>query len=390
MNINSHDKIYMNKTTKILIAVIVLLIIIWLVATSGKQHATDSIKIGVVSFPTGPAAAFAKISLNGISLAVDDINKAGGINGRNIETVIEDYAYDSKRAVPAYEKLKGQGIEFFFLDGSSAAAAVGPVIRTDGNFSVVPSAAIPAYKDNNPLTCRLALTADSYGPAIADFIAQKFPKPRVAFLMPNNDYGQGIQDKTVERLKALGGTIVDQEKFDQATSDFRTQITKLKGLEKDYDVLVTTNIYNTVEPMFKQISDLGLTKPIVSENWTTMNPQFKHKDLEEGVFYADYAYTPDPSQGEHPNVTAFKSAYKERYGEYPSPHAANSYDSIRILAEGLAHADAQTPVSVSNYLIHTLGSYAGVSGQFTFNSDCEVDRAITVRVMKGGVAEVVK
>jgi branched-chain amino acid transport system substrate-binding protein len=234
------------------------------------------------------------------------------------------------------------------------------------------------------------LTADSYGPALADFIAKKFSKPRVAFLMPNNDYGQGIQDKTIERLKAIGGTVVAQEKFDQAASDFRTQVTKLKGMEKDYDILVTTNIYNTVEPMFKQIRDLGLSKPIVSENWTTMNPQFKNKDLEEGVFYADYAYTSDPAEGENPDIVSFKSAYKERYGEYPSPHAANSYDSIRVLAQGLANADTQTPEAVSSYLINKLGTYSGVSGPFTFNSDCEVDRAITMRVMKGGIAEEIK
>jgi branched-chain amino acid transport system substrate-binding protein len=378
----------MNKITKIIISFVVLVIIVLLVISSSKQAASNSIKIGVVSFPTGPAAAFAKISLNGISLAVDDINKSGGVKGRNIEVVIEDYAYDKKRAVPAYEKLKAQGIKFFFLDGSSAAAAVGPVIRADGNLSVVPSAAIPSYKDGNPLTCRLALTADSYGPAMAEFIAKKFSKPRVAFLMPNNDYGQGIQDKTIERLKALGGTIVDQEKFDQTASDFRTQITKLKGLEKDYDVLVTTNIYNTVEPMFKQIHDLGLTKPIVSENWTTMNPQFKNRDLEEGVLYADYAYTSDPAENENPNVSAFKSAYKERHGEYPSPHAANSYDSIQLLAKGLANANDQTPASVSDYFINKLGTYAGVSGPFAFNSDCEVDRGITMRIVKNGMGVV--
>jgi ABC-type branched-subunit amino acid transport system substrate-binding protein len=88
----------MNKTAKIIIGIVVIIIIIWVISSSRKSTVSDTIKIGVVSFPTGPAAAFAKISLNGISLAVDDINKTGGINGRKVETVIEDYAYDSKRA----------------------------------------------------------------------------------------------------------------------------------------------------------------------------------------------------------------------------------------------------------------------------------------------------
>lgn len=381
----------MNKTAKIIIGAIVIILVIWGVYVSrGKQNNQGAIQIGLVGFPTGPLAAYGQITVDTVNLAVKDINAAGGVNGRKLAVLLEDYGYDPKRAIPAYEALKAKGIRFFMIDGSAAVSSVRPLVVQDGNLSIVSSATVPSYTDGNPRTCRLALTAEKYGPALADFIVKTYPKKRVAFLTSNNDFGKSNERIISERIKASGGTVVDAESFDQAANDFRTQITKLKGLEKDIDVLVVSNAANTVEATFKQLRDLKWSKPILAENWTALNPQLKDRTLAEGVIFADYSYVEATSSEDSTITDNFKREYVTAYGSYPSPHAANGYDAIQVLAAAMKKATELTPDGVAKTITQDIKQYDGVGGKVVFNDDCEVDRQVTMRVLKNGKSEALK
>lgn len=382
----------MSKTLKAIVLLIILGLLVWGIKSVGNNGQTglEPIKIGIVTFPTGPLAAFGQITVNAVNLAVKDINASGGVNGRKVEAVFEDYGYDPKRAIPAYEALKSQGIKFFMLDGSAAISSVRPLIVRDNNLSIVSSATIPSYTDGSPLTCRLALTSQKYGPAIADYIAGRFPKARVAFLIANNDFSKSIEDTVSDNIKDVGGTVAGSESFDQAASDFRTQVTKLKSLENETDILVVSNAANTVESMFKQLRDLKYGKPIVSENWTALNPQLKNAALIEGVVFADYSFVSKPDSADRSKTAEFKQKYFQAYNQYPSPHAANGYDAVNVLIAGITKASEQTPIAVSKAIIEDIREYSGVSGDLRFNSDCEVDRPVSMRVIKAGVPELLK
>lgn len=378
------------KIIWLIIFLVVASVAYWWWGGSKKEVSGEPIKVGVVTFPTGPLAAFGQISINAINLAVEEINKAGGVNGRQVEAIIEDYAYDAKLAVPAYQSLVSRGIKLFFIDGSSAAGSISPLIKENKHFSIAPSTVLPAYTDNNPLTCRLALKAQNYGPAIANFIANKFTNPRVAFLVSNNEYGKGVESEVILALEKLNGSVIIAESFDQAVGDFRTQIAKLKEKEKQIDVLVVINAANTVEAMFKQLNELKFNKPIVTDNWTAGNPQLKTKDLVEGVFYADYSYSPEAQEQDLSATAEFKKGYFEKYNSNPSPHAANSYDAIKILLLAVAEVGDNDPEAISDFLVNKLGEYNGVGGKFTFDSDCEVSRDIKMRVINKGEVETIE
>ena len=95
------------KKTSIVIAVIVVILIIVSVT---KTKNSDTVKIGFLTFPTGPVAIPGQMSVAAAQYAEDVVNKNGGINGKKLEVFIEDYAYDAKRAIPAYQALKTKGI----------------------------------------------------------------------------------------------------------------------------------------------------------------------------------------------------------------------------------------------------------------------------------------
>jgi branched-chain amino acid transport system substrate-binding protein len=371
------------KTLKIIIGLVIVLLLIVLVVGS-RSPTSGTFKVGLISFITGPSAVYGQISSNAFKLAVDDINSAGGIKGKKLEVLVEDYGYDPKRIVPAYESLISRGVNFFLIEGSGAAATLAPLVKKDESLSMVPTATSLPYKDGSPLTCRLALTADDYGPAIANLIADKFPKSKVAFLMPNNEYGQGIMKKAVDKLTTFGFPVVDQESFDPSTGDVRTQVTKLKALGNGFDVLVLSNILTSAEPMLRQIRELGLNKQIITDNWTSGNPALSDLSLLDGSYFVDYVYKPEIQETDSTEAASFKQKYLKNYGVYPPLYAAVSYDAMMVVARGLNNTNNQTPSEVAQYLTHDLGEYAGVSGPFKLNSDCEVERTSTVRQVIGG------
>lgn len=381
----------MNKSTKLIIGIfIVLIVIVGGYFVFWKKSQSDVIKIGGVQYLTGPAAAFGQISNNAVNMAVDRINENGGINGKKIELVTEDYGYDPKAAVSAYQKLANEGIKIFFIDGSAALGGVAPLVRNDKNLSFAPSATLPSYTDNNPLTCRLGLTANNYAPAMAVFISGKFSKPRVGFLMSNNEYGLGIEQKVKEEVEKNSGEVIVTENFDMAATDFRTNVAKVKSQMNKIDILVVTNIGKTIEPLLKQLKESGFSKPIITENWTVQNPELKTISLAEGIYFVDYDYVPEIQQNDSDITKNFKQNWFDKYNQYPSPHAANSYDSVNLLMLAIKNTNSVEPNTISDYLINKIGEYSGVGGNLKFNNDCEVQRPITMRVIKNGKSELVR
>ena len=372
----------MNRKNILLTFLALAIVVIGLRLDSSAVDQQDPIRVGGLLYLTGPIAAFGEFTLNAVTMAVEEINALGGINVTPFEVIIEDHGFDPKRTVSIYQLFNSQGIEFYFLDGI-AAANVPPLIRENNHLSMTSSAVFPSHFDNHPQTCRLALTARTYGPAIAEYVASKYENPRVALLSVNNDYGASLEDELGEKIVLLGGEIVASEKYEIAAGDFRTQLTKIQSM-KNIDVLVLANISNTVEPMFEQINDLNIEIPLVADVWTALNPALKNISLIEGLVYADYEFSPVPSPTDSDRARNFKNKYRDLYGHDPSPHAANGYDSIHLIAEGLNNAEEQTPAGVAHYLINTLKEYDGAGGYFKFDSDCEVERPVHIRTIRNG------
>ena len=358
--------------------VIVIVLVVIIGITIDKEKDTSTIKIGFITFPTGPASVPGQMSVEAAKYAEKVINSSGGINGRKFEVLIGDYAYDAKRVIPTYEALKLQGVKLFLFEGSPAAGILAPLTKKNNEFLMTGVTTLPSYSDGDPMTCRIGLTAANYGPAMTDYIFSKSDKPRVALAITANDYGKGIETETTKALLAKGGTVIGVEQYDQSSGDYRTQVTKLKGMQDKIDYLILVHTGNTIGSLLKQLKEIGFNKPIVTDAITASNAGIKDTTLLNDWVVADYEYTTAIRETDSSKVKEFKLKYKSQSGFEPTLSAATTYDSVMIIAEALKD-DAKTPKDVSDYLVKTIGSYDGIIGAATFNSDCEVQRPVVYR-----------
>jgi branched-chain amino acid transport system substrate-binding protein len=374
----------MNKkiTWGIVVVVVVILIAVGISKNSPKGS-TEPIKIGGAFMLTGPTAHLGELQKNAVTLAVEKINNDGGINGRRLEIVIEDSAYDPKTAISAYQSLKTKGIRNFIIDGSSVVAATRRLVVDDGNFTISAIATAPSYFDGSNHTCRIALTAKTLGPAVSD-LSLKNGYKNIAVFMPDNEYGRGFADEFARSHKDKGGTVVLQEFYDASPSanDFRTSITKIKAVQANIDAIVISQIQNNIEPMLKQMKLLSLSKPLVSEFPTMTNPVLKDMSLVEGAEYVEAEYTKEISPTDLPEGKSFKENYRARYGTDPILFAASHYDVVMILAKAIGEV-GENPQKIADY-VSSLRNYQGITGKLSFNSDCEVERNITYKKIVGG------
>ncbi len=372
----------MKNILKILIGVVII-VGLYLGFRTDKVDTNEPLKIGALYTLTGPLAAYGEFQKQSAELAVKNINDAGGINGQPVELLIEDTASDAKKGLDAYQALKTRGVKFFAVEYSPVAAAVRPVAIADGNFIISSGATTPAFIDNNTLSCRTTMTAKDIGPALAQQLINSNIKT-AALLMPNNEFGKGIFDEFTKAYVALGGTVTASELFDAATSDFRTNITKLKTVMSTTGALITVNAVNTAQTMLQQISNLGWNKPIYSDYNTIQNPVIQDKKLANGIVFVDWNYQSEPSNSDTPNVKAYKQAYLEQFGTNPSLPAAAYYDGVKLALDAIKIV-GESPQEVGNY-ISNLTDYPLITGKAkSFDSDCQAQREYQIRKVENGL-----
>ncbi len=375
----------MNKGLKTVIAIVVIVVVIWLIAakTDKAQDAKGPIKIGGAFILTGPQSVLGEIQTNAAKMAIEEVNAKGGIEGRMVELVLQDTAYDPKKTVDAYQALKLAGVNYVIADGSPVVASIRKLAVDDGKLVIAPGATTPAYFDGSNLSCRLALTARNFGPAYAELLKKKGYKGAVA-LVPDNEYGKGLAEELQKGFDAAGLKLAAVEFYNAAATagDYRTNITKLKAKQAEADVMIAVQVANTVEAMLKQIKELGWSKPIVSDYYTVQNPSLKNLAVVEGMDYIDYEYSREPLATEPEATKAFKAAYQAKYNAKPVFLGAGHYDATKLILEGIANV-GDDPQKVADY-ISNLRNYQAVTGTLTFNSDCEVDRQTVFRTVKEG------
>jgi branched-chain amino acid transport system substrate-binding protein len=359
---------------------VVILIALGIVFSSKKTGAEDTTKIAVIGPMTGSSVGVYYEPLKkGIDIALSEINK----DSKKIEVVYQDDQLDSKLSLSAYNQLKAGGVKYFILNGSPAASAVGPLIRTDGNLSMVPSALLTAYKDDSPLTCRIALTADNYGPAFTDLLINKLGKKQVATMVSNTEGAMAIFNVFKEKYEAVGGKIVQAETFGKDDIDFRTQITKIKA-NKNAEALVIINWSSTIVPMLTQMKELGLKLPVFSDTASIKNSAIKDLSLANGITFLDYSFSLD-DQSISDIAKKFINDYAQLYtGEKPGIQALQGFDSVKILAYALSKANPEKPSSVADFIVNDIKNYPLAGGNFSFNNTCEATRDITIRKVSDG------
>ena len=327
----------------------------------------DTIKIGVNMELTGAVAAYGKSEQNGIKLAVDEINKAGGVDGKKIELITKDNKSENAEASTSSTNLAIQSNVNAIVGPSTsgAVAAASLVSQKTGVPLITPSGTQDDLTvDANGVKKFVFRTTfkDSYqGEVLAAYSYNNLNAKKVVLYYDNaSDYAKGIADEFKRKYK---GQIVTEATFTSGDKDYQSALTKFK--DQDYDAVVMPGYYTETGIITKQARDLGIDKPILGPDGFSDEKftELAGKKNASNVYYVS-GYSTNVALSD--KASGFIKAYEKAYKIEPNMFAALAYDSVYMVAE--ASKGAKTSVDIADNLAN-LKNFVGVTGKMTIDKD---------------------
>lgn len=359
--------------------------------SSSKKDA-DKYYIGGIGPTTGATAIYGTAVKNGAQIAVDEINAAGGINGKQIEYRFEDDQNDAEKSVNAYNTLKDWGMQM--LVGTTTTApciAVAGKTASDNMFQITPSASAPdVLSSGNGNIFQVCFTDPNQGIASAQYIAENKLAKKIGIIYDSSDvYSSGIEEKFEAEAKDKGLQIVSKAAFTaDSKTDFGTQLQKAK--DAGADLLFLPIYYQEASIILKQADTMGY-KPkffgvdgmdgiLTVENFDTK--------LAEGVMLL----TPFAADAKDKAVQNFVKTYKEKYKDTPNQFAADSYDAVYALKAAIEESKATPDMSASDMCDALKGAMTKIKMQgltggkdgLTWNESREVTKSPKAVIIKNG------
>lgn len=357
-----------------------------------KKTNSDVFKIGGIGPTTGDNAIYGTAVKNGIQLAVDEINEAGGINGKQIEYKFEDDQSDSEKSVNAYNTLKDWGMQMLIgTTTSTPCTAVVEETNSDNMFQITPSAtAVDSIQYKNAF--RMCFSDPNQGEASADYIADNGIAKNIAVIYNSSDtYSSGIYQKFSEEAKARKLNVVAAEAFTaDSKTDFSVQIQKAKSAGAELVFLPI--YYQEASLILAQAQKMGYTPKYFGCDGMDGLLALDGFDtsLAEGVMFL----TPFTADAQDDATQKFVAAYKEKFGDTPIQFAADAYDCVYVIKEAAEKENVTPDMNVSEISdamqkAMTEIQIDGLTGkQITWSEDGEPSKQPTVVVVENGAYKI--
>ena len=349
--------------------------------TTGPATGGD-ILVGEYGSLTGAQATFGQSNHNGVMMAADEINAAGGVNGRKIKILTEDDQSKSEEAASAVQKLISQNQVVSVLGevASSCSIAAAPICQSSKVPMITPSSTNPEVTRKGDYIFRTCFIDTYQGPIMAQFGAQDLHAKRAAILTDiKNDYSTGLTVSIEQTFTAAGGQIIAKQSYSNGDSDFRSQLTAIKAANPD--IIFLPGYYTDVGQIAQQARDLGIKVPFIGgDGWESPKLLEIGGKALEGCFYANHYFYADPA----PAVRSFVEHYKQRYGVTPDAMAALGYDATKVLADAMKRGGKLDGPTLRDAIAATK-NFPGVTGTITLGPDHNpVGKRIIIEEIKNG------
>jgi branched-chain amino acid transport system substrate-binding protein len=352
--------------------------------SSEQPKGEDVIKIGTIGPLTGNLATYGISTKNGVEIAVDEFNKAGGINGKQIKLISEDTRGDQAEAANAATKLIQQDKVMAIVGGviSSETMTAGPIANDAKVVMISSSSTATGIPDIGDYIFRNCLSDDVQATQLAEYAVKDLGLKKFAIIYTNNDYGLSLKNAFEKKAGELA-QVVDIETYNDGESDFRAQLTKIKGFQPD--ALYIAGYYTEAAKIAQQAQDQGLKVQILGADgfYSPKLIELGGKAVEGAIFTAGF-FTDDPSE----SVQNFVKAYKEKFNSEPDMFAAQAYDAAKILLTAIKNAGGQGGEALQAEMAKTK-DFPGITGNTSFaaNGDAVKD-IIILKVENGKFAKV--
>ncbi len=327
-------------------------------------RAEDTIKIGVVSPATGPAAEAGKFQLNGARQALEAVNEKG-VLGRKLELVIEDDQTTNPGAVLAFSRLSGRSDIVAFIGSirSTQVHAMSPDVMKVGKPMMVGGTDPTLTQEGNKWLFRCRPNDSYSAKVIAEFGVGDLKKQKWAVVFSTDAFGSNGAKALEAALKAKGITPVLMQGYTNQASDYTAVVLAVR--QSGADVVGSYFTFESDLGIFaRQLRQLGVTVPWVGSpsivNTTALNLAGRALFGTYGV--ADYAVDATPAS------KAFAERYEALYKAIPDNQSSWTFDAVNLLARGISDAGSTEPEKIRAALAAIHG-YQGAEGEYNFDAN---------------------
>jgi branched-chain amino acid transport system substrate-binding protein len=324
----------------------------------------DTIKIGMVAPLTGPFAESGRYQTEGAKLAADEINKAGGVLGRQLELVIEDDQSTNPGIVLAFSKLAGNAEFVAFLGSirSTQVHAMAPDVLKLGKPVLIGGTDPALTHMGNPWFFRFRPNDIYSARVIADYGARALGKKKWAIVHSTDAFGTSGMKYLAEALKGMGIDPVLIQGYPNNSQDFTAVALAVKQSGAD---VMATYMFDTDQGIFaKQLRQLGVTPTWVGSPSTVTTTALK---LAGPALYGSYGVV-DFNKDSSAAAKVFSAKYEAAYKRTPDFYASWTYDAVNILAGAFGEAKNLEPEKLRQAILAVKG-FAGAEGTYTFDKN---------------------
>lgn len=336
---------------------------------SGGSDDAKTIKIGGNFELSGAVAAYGEAENEGVKLAVEEINKDGGIDGKKIEYVSKDNKSDNNEAASVAANLttKDEVVAIVGPATSGATKATLPNLTKAKTPAVTPSGtddAITVQKGKVQDYIFRSCFQDSFqGIVLAKYADENLKADKAVILGDNSsDYASGLKKAFKETYK---GEIVAEENFTAGDKDFQAMLTKIK--DKDFNVIYIPGYYTEAGLIIKQAREMGIEQPIIGADGFGDEKLIETAGASnvKNVYYTGHFSTKAPATDK---VEPFVAAFEKKYGKQPSSFNALAYDSVYMIKQAIEDEGKATSEAINKGLAN-LKDFEGVTGRITMDKE---------------------
>ena len=359
------------------------IIIILIVAVLISFHYRSSIHGKEITLPvvadlTGPIALYGQWAIDGLNMAVDDINSEGGINGRKVKLVVEDGQSDPQKGVNAFRKLLSTlhpGV-IIVATNSSTAMACAPIANKKKVVLFSPISSSPSITHAGNFVFRNRVSGYYEAKEMAEYAVNLLKLKKVALVVINNEAAQGYINAFTKTFEKLGRKITKTVLINPGETDYRTPIIQVKSSNPEGVFLAT--VVKDAALFIKQSAELGFKPQWLSMTTIQSEDLFKIAgETAEGlIFVAEGGDENDPV------FQKFAQRFEKKFAYKPTMNALNGYDAGKIISRLVAKYGSNG--GKIRDALYKIKSYHGVGGILSFDKNGDANKPLKLFIVQKG------
>ena len=357
------------------------LLCVALLVVAGCRRDENTIIVGEFGSMTGSEATFGQLTHNGVKLAVEEFNAAGGFNGKKVVLKAYDTQGRAQEAGTAVTRLitDDKAIAVIGENASGLSIAGGRVAQRYGVPLISPSSTNPQVTQLGDMIFRVCFIDTFQGYVIARFTREHLELDRVAVLYDQAlPYSTGLRDDFRREFTKRGGTILAEQAYTGGDQDFNAQLLTIR--EADPQAVFVPGYYTDAGNVLVQARKLGLKMPFLGgDGWESPQLAKIAGPAADGSYFAAH-YSPEDERAE---TKAFVARFREVYGMLPDSTAALGYDSARLLFDALGRAGTTEGKPLAAAIAATR-DFRGVTGTFSIDAERNARKPAVILTMKDG------